>query len=134
MADDNADHASRLPRRRRRGPKPRPAEELRLHSVSCRLTDAELALLDERRGQVSRGEWLRRAALSRPPRIVPTINKEAWAELARVGSNLNQLTRALHEERWTPSDATAAHAALQMVGEQLKATRAQLIGLDGGEP
>lgn len=123
-----------LPKRRRRGPKPRPAEELRLHSVSCRLTDAEVALLDERRGKVSRGEWLRRAALSRPPRVVPTINKDAWAELSRVASNLNQLTKALHEGRWTPGDSQAAQSALRMLWEQLRAVRAQLIGLEEGKP
>lgn len=122
--------ASELPRKRRRGPVPRPAEELRLHSVSCRLTDAELATLDERRGEVSRGEWLRRAALSQPPRVVPTINKEAWSELSRTASNLNQLTRALNEGRWQSGDREAAQKSLRMVWDQLKVVRAQLIGLE----
>jgi hypothetical protein len=123
-----------LPKRHRRGPKPRPAEELRLHSVSCRLTDAELALLDERRGQVSRGEWLRRAALSRPPRVVPTVNTEAWAELARVGSNINQMTRALNEGRWTTADVDSTRTALSQLWKKLQKVRDQLIGQGEGEP
>lgn len=116
--------------RRRYGPKPRPREELRVHSVSCRLTDAELADLDERRGKVARGEWLRLAALSTPPRIVPELNATAWAELARTASNLNQLTRALHEGRWEATDAAAANAALVTLSHRLQAVRAQLIGLE----
>ena len=116
--------------KRRRGPEPKPREEQRLHSVSCRLTDAEFALLDERRGKVSRGEWLRRAALAQPPRIVPTLNKEAWSELSRTASNLNQLTKALNEGRWQPGDKAAAEKALRMLWDQLKAVRAHLIGLE----
>ena len=118
------------PIKRRRGPEPKPREEQRLHSVSCRLTDAEFALLDERRGKVSRGEWLRRAALAQPPRIVPTLNKEAWSELSRTASNLNQLTKALNEGRWQPGDKAAAEKALRMLWDQLKAVRAHLIGLE----
>lgn len=105
-----------------------------MHSVSCRLTDAELAILDERRGKVSRGEWLRRAALAEPPRIVPEINKQAWSELSRTASNLNQMTRALNEGRWNPGDQKEAKRALQLLWDQLKAVRAQLIGLEEEKP
>jgi hypothetical protein len=122
------------PRQRRRGPDPKPREEQRLHPVSCRLTDAELALLDERRGKISRGEWLRRAALAQPPRIVPEINKQAWSELSRTASNLNQMTRALNEGGWKPADELEAKRALQLLWGQLKTVRAQLIGLEEEKP
>lgn len=82
---------------RRHGPKPKPASEQRRHPVSCRLTDAELTQLDARRGKVSRGEWLRLAALGKPPRMVPEVNKVAWSDLARAAGNLNQITRAINE-------------------------------------
>ena len=53
---------------RKRGPKPRPKAELRRHPVTCRVTDAELAEIDDRRPEgMTRGEWLRTAALRRAP-------------------------------------------------------------------
>ena len=116
------------PRRRRRGPAPRPPEELRLHSVSCRLTDAELVTLDERRGEVSRGEWLRLAAMAKPPRIVPTVNKVAWADLARAAGNLNQITRAINEGKMPVKDAPSVGRAVMKVRAQLDAVRRLLIG------
>lgn len=121
--------ATELPKRRR-GPKPRPPEELRVHSVSCRLTDDELAALDERRGEVSRGEWLRLAALSKPPRIVPTLNATAWSELSRTASNLNQLAKALNEGRWAVDDRRAAIKSLTALSQQLASVRAALLGQD----
>ena len=115
-------------KKRRHGPKPKPAAEQRRHSVSCRLTDAELVRLDARRGQVSRGEWMRLAALDRPPRIVPEINKVAWADLARVAGNLNQITRAINEGRLPTKDVSGAGKAVMDVRAHLDAVRGLLIG------
>lgn len=116
---------------RRHGPKPKPPEEQRRHGISCRVNDAELALIDQRRGKVSRGEWLRLAALSKPPRIVPEVNKVAWADLARTAGNLNQLTRAVNEGRLPVKDVPAFGKALMDLRAQLDVVRASLIGLDG---
>lgn len=118
-------------RRRRHGPEPKPSHELRRHSVSCRLTDEEIALLDKLRGKVSRGEWLRLAALSKPPRTVPEINKVAWADLARAAGNLNQLTRAINEGRLPVKDVPTVGKAVMDLRAKLDALRASLIGLDG---
>ena len=115
-------------KKRRHGPKPKPAAEQRRHSVSCRLTNAELVRLDARRGQVSRGEWMRRAALGKPPRIVPEINKVAWADLARVAGNLNQITRAINEGRLPTKDVPGDGKAVMDVRAHLDAVRALLIG------
>lgn len=117
--------------KRRHGPKPKPSHELRRHSVSCRLTDEEIAILDQRRGKVSRGEWLRLAALSAPPRIVPEVNKVAWADLSRAAGNLNQLMRAVNEGRFKVDELPKANAALTDLRAKLNAVRAALIGLDG---
>ena len=115
-------------KKRRHGPKPKPAAEQRRHSVSCRLTNAELVHLDARRGQVSRGEWMRLAALDKPPRTVPEINKVAWADLARVAGNLNQITRAINEGRLPTKDVPRAGKAVMDVRAHLDAVRGLLIG------
>lgn len=116
--------------KRRHGPTPKPPAEQRRHAVSCRLTDAELARLDELRGGVSRGEWLRLTALSKPPRIVPEINKIAWADLARAAGNLNQVTRAINEGKLPVKDAPSVGRAVMDVRAQLDAVRRFLIGLE----
>lgn len=119
------------PKKRRYGPIPKPAHEKRQHSVSCRLTDEELSTLDQRRGKVSRGEWLRLAALSKPPRIVPEVNKVAWADLSRAAGNLNQLAKAINEGRWPVKDGLSAQATIMHFRAQIDALRASLIGMDG---
>lgn len=116
--------------RRRHGPNPKPASEQRRHPVSCRLTDDELARLDARRGQVSRGEWMRLAALGKPPRIVPEVNKVAWADLARAAGNLNQITRAINEGRLPVKDIPSVGKAVMDVRAQLDTLRRHLIGLE----
>lgn len=114
---------------RRHGPKPKPASEQRRHPVSCRLTDAELARLDDLRGKVSRGEWLRLAAMARPPRTVPAVNKVAWADLARAAGNLNQITRAINEGKLPVKDVAGVGRAVMDVRAQLDTVRRLLIGL-----
>ncbi len=81
----------------RRGPKPKPESEKRKHPVTCRLTDIEAVKVDERRGQMTRGEWIRTAALKRPPKIIPTVNREAWLALSKLAGNLNQIAKAVNQ-------------------------------------
>lgn len=107
----------KIEKKRGRGRKPVPDERRRKHPVTCRLTDSELAHVDRLRGSMTAGEWMRTAALGRPPRIVPELNRSAWLELSRAASNLNQLAKQGH---FHDVDVT----------EQLKAFRAALIGAD----
>lgn len=117
-------------KKRRHGPKPKPASEQRRHPVSCRLTDAELARLDARRGKVSRGEWLRVSGLGKPPRIVPEINKVAWSDLARAAGNLNQISRAINEGRLPVKDVPGVGRTVMDVRAQLDTVRRLLIGIE----
>lgn len=82
----------------KRGRKPVADAELRKHPVTCRLTDAESEKVDRLRGGMTRGQWLRTAALGKPPATIPAINQTAWLELSRAASNLNQLARQGHSE------------------------------------
>ena len=82
--------------RPRRGRKPLAPEDRREHTVSVRLSVSELAALDRRRGKRTRGDTLRTLALGRAePAQVPPLNAVAWSELARAGSNLNQIAARL---------------------------------------
>ncbi len=94
-------------KKRRHGPPPRPAEEVRTNRVSVYFTDAELAELDGRCAGVGRGAWLRRAGLGQSLRpSVPAINHEALRELSGVAKNLNQALKAFHEGRLREIDPT----------------------------
>ena len=61
----------------------------------------ELALLQWRAAEcrVSVSAYLRRAALGDLPPQVPEINRTAFASLARINSNLNQLMAAINAGR-----------------------------------
>ncbi|KAA8976707.1 mobilization protein [Halospina sp. K52047b] len=111
----------------KRGPDPLPAEDVRQVRVSVYLTDAEAAELDERRGSVGRGAWLRRAGLGQQPRgAVPPVNRQAWAELARLAGNLNQHQRAVNEGQAPPPGVDLAE--LRGAVDRL---RNELLGVPG---
>lgn len=69
----------------------------RNHCVSVRVNVDELAALDERRGQFARGEYMRFAFFSSLPPSIPELNRDAWVELSRAASNLNQLAKYVNE-------------------------------------
>lgn len=112
-------------KRRRRGPAPLDPAEKRVHSVSVRLNDAELARLDTQRKAVrmQRGEYLRAAALHRLPPTIPELNREAWVALARTTANLNQIAHRLNSGDALP---------LAEVRVMLDAFRRDLIGVKRG--
>ncbi len=80
----------------KRGPTPRPQSDLRSVRVSVYLTEAEAAELDDLRGGVGRGRWLRQAGLGIQPKTVPAVNRKAWAELARLAANFHQYQYAIN--------------------------------------
>lgn len=119
----------RLPSRRKAGRPNVPDIQKRKHAVTCRLTDAESWAVDAARGSVSRGEYIRLAALLAPPRVVPAINREAWTELSRVSANLNQLLRSYNSTK-SVKDGSAATAALDELRQSVEAVRLSMIGAD----
>jgi len=82
----------------KRGPKKLDEKEKRIHTVSVRLNDNELKKLDERRllSKMQRGEYLRVVSLKKVPHVIPKINQDAWVELSRAASNLNQIAYKLN--------------------------------------
>jgi hypothetical protein len=96
-----------------------------------RLSSAERALLDERAGPGGIAEYLRAVGLGRRPRIprvVPEPNQEAWAALAPVLANLNQLARHANEGRVVSQDDLGP--VLADVRQRVMALRATLLGRD----
>jgi len=104
----------------------------RLHTISVRVSPSELEEWDEARqptGRKERGRWVRsvvKEALSGSPALpgdiarVPEVNHAAYLELARIGNNLNQLTRWSHQEgRLHPG----LDAAIEAVGNAALALR-----------
>lgn len=85
--------------KKRRGPEPMPISELRTVRVNVYLHPDEAAELDRRRGSagLQRGPYMRLAALNKLPRHIPELNRSAWSELSRIGSNLNQLAREFNQ-------------------------------------
>ena len=93
--------AGALPARGRGGrPKNAPGT-VRGVTIGVRVSPAELDALTAKAQQMgmSPAHWLREAALSRrlPSPPVPAINREEYADLARLAANLNQLARAANE-------------------------------------
>lgn len=82
--------------RRRHGPEKLSADRKRNFCVSVRMNIGELAGLDNKRGRVPRGEWLRLCAEHKLPPSIPPLNRQAWIELSRSASNLNQLSKKLN--------------------------------------
>jgi len=104
---------------------PLSAAEKRGHCVSVRLNHGELAQLDGVRGRFQRGQWLRMAALDQLPPVGPAVNVQAWAELARLASNLNQAQAAINRR----DGDTHQIEVLQDIRKAVATLRRELIGV-----
>lgn len=86
--------------KKRRGPEPIPAEQKRGKRISVYLTGAEYAeLLSRVKSKDDLAPYIRAQAFAGKTPVaveVPAINLRVYAELARVASNLNQISRKLN--------------------------------------
>ncbi|GAA0846409.1 plasmid mobilization protein [Cupriavidus pauculus] len=100
--------------------------------LAIRLNTGERALVEKRAAEAGlpTATFIRQAALgavvpARPE--IPAVNREAYLELARVGSNLNQVAHHLNAGTATSVDesivrrlaAVTRSLALQVLGEKL---------------
>lgn len=100
------------------------------HSVlRLRVNATELAAIQEKANEMHMpvSRWLRHAALSRqlPARPVPAVNRDAYAALGKIGTNINQLTRLAHQ-----GQAPLATAPLEELEALLRKTKLTLLGVD----
>jgi len=111
------------------------ATSLRTHTISVRVNAAEYAALAARRdavGMREMGAYLRTAVLAqRPPQaVVPVVNRQAWQELARTASNLNQLTAHLNAGNLRdPPGAAPLRDVLTTLTAEVRLLRLALLGV-----
>lgn len=102
--------------------------------VSFYLTPSEKAKLNETCQGIGISKFIRALLLrSRPltPRpIVPQVNREVYIELSRLGRNLNQQTRVLHEAlQNVPDQQTLERSIVPAYLAQLEALKVLLLEL-----
>jgi len=68
----------------------------RTHCITTRMNDEELEELKRRKGNIPYGVYIRQVLLGKPPKQVPEVNRQAYAETARWASALNQIARKLN--------------------------------------
>lgn len=104
-----------------------PQDEVRKRTIGVRVNAAELDALQRKADSLGLplAQWLRKIALSRfvPRPLVPEVNREAYAELAKLAGNLNQLARAAHE-----GQAVVPFPLLKATHDALNALRLELLG------
>ena len=112
-------------------PKGDPAN-VRGTTIGVRVTDAEYAALREKAEalHITPAQWLRDAALKRrlPSPPAPAINIAEYGKLARLSTNLNQLTRLAHEGR----SVIINEDMIRHLLEEVSRLRLALLG-QGGE-
>lgn len=104
-----------------------PQNLLRTHCISVRLNQDELQLLNTKRGDKSKGEWLRLAFLEKLPVAVPAINIEAWKSLSEISQKLNKFVAHLDNKSQGNS---LTQTELFAVKRQISELRMKLITAD----
>lgn len=112
----------------RGGRPPLPDDQRRNHRVEFWLNDAEfadLSYLCEQSG-MTKGEMVRALILKKPIQWMktPAINRQAYAELGRIGSNVNQAAKLAN--RYGSEPDTKAFAELYAL---LHSVRLDLLGV-----
>ncbi|EOU7924281.1 MULTISPECIES: hypothetical protein [Enterobacterales] len=100
---------------------------LRNNCISVRFNDEELKILNFKRGERSKAEWLRLIALEKIPPTVPSINNETWKVLSEISQKLKRIT--IHIDGKS-KDSQLTHTELFAVRRLIKELRHHLINAD----
>lgn len=100
---------------------------LRHFCISVRLNQAELELLNNRRGKHKKGEWLRLTFLNHTPTDIPLVNVEAWKMLSDISQKLNRI--AIHIDGKS-KDSQLTNTELFAVRRQIVELRKHLLNAD----
>ena len=103
---------------------------VRRSTIGVRVSEAEYTALRKRAEEMglTPAQWLRHAALTRrlPSPPVAPINREHYAELARLAGNLNQLARHANEGQTVFVDGEL----LQQIAKEVSRLRLALLGME----
>lgn len=115
--------------RKKKGGRPRAALGMaRKRTIGIRVNEAELDALQRKADCVGLplAQWLRQIALHRfvPRPLVPELNRDAYAELARLAGNINQLAKLAHT-----GQAVAHVPLLEKILDAVRLLRLDLLGV-----
>lgn len=114
--------------------RPEPVEEHRTNIVKVRLTDSELNLIKEKNPHASLSRFMREATLNaarptkkieQPKQKYSKTERETLIELSRIGTNVNQIARAINVDvkNLNDIDKTKLLILLLDIEKQLKELR-----------
>lgn len=99
----------------------------RTYCVSVRFNEKELKIINSKRGEVSKGKWLRLLALEKNTQAIPTINLNAWNSLTIIVQNLNRIAAHIDTKS---KDSKLTYTELFAVKRQLKELRQHMLNAD----
>lgn len=106
-----------------------PVENPKIKTLAYKVSEIEYQKLKENaqgRG-LSISSFARKAALSKdmPRAIKPKVDLSTFTELGRIGNNLNQITKHLHES----GDRSGLDKTISELLNQIDQIRSELMGL-----
>lgn len=134
MQEPTSEAADPTPPKRGRGGRPKNEPgTVRDVTIGVRVAPSEYVALKAKAEamSVTPAQWLRQAALSRrlPSPPVPAINREEYANLARLAANLNQLAKAGNEGR----NVVVNDGLMERLTAEVNRLRLGLLGAGGRE-
>ena len=95
-----------------------PSSKLR-DRVDIYLTPSEKSVVRDKAitAGLSISAFIRKAALSQQIKAPPRFALEKWAELSRLGSNLNQISKAINSGQRPPLDTSILNELARAVSE-----------------
>ena len=101
-------------------------EELRIHQITVRLSEAEkeYAIQQAKLANLSVATWMRKAAFSKRPLVLPKtspIHHDYYKQLTGIANNINQITKKLNQGRYTKifSEIEKANTLLRQIAKLL---------------
>ncbi|MGR5283509.1 MobC family plasmid mobilization relaxosome protein [Photobacterium damselae] len=98
----------------------------REREIKIRVFESEYQQLLENCPKPRLAEWMREYCLGEKPKRVSSpakIDPMLLRQLAGIGNNINQLTKAIHHQDWKPIDRVTALAYLIGIERELLALR-----------
>ena len=112
-----------------------PPKNIRSHIIKIRVNLDEKTLIKNRAGSTATAEWLRQLALDIPADLTKRRSRHTAriylkniersllvCEIARIGNNLNQLTRCVNAAKYsaTPIDLVTVSSQLNLIWQELQ--------------